>query len=555
MGAAASGLGPPDRLHSLAELISWRAERDGDRTYLDHSRGERGVTFRELHQVVSRWAALLDNLEIRRGEVVGISVSDPVDFSLAFLAIVAAGRTAAPLNSSAPDEELVGALSRLHPTVVVGDGPPPKGAIGGWLELPTGSLERPEAQIQSYRPGPRPSNWDTMADHQSPSLNHPDDRSGGVLLSTSGTTGQPKLIRLSESQLMHTASGIAVHHQLSPKDRGFNPLPLFHINAEVVGLVATLVARATLVLDDRLHRSGFWQLMSDWQVTWINAVPAVIARLVPLDHEERIPSSVRFIRSASAPLPVSTLHRFEDATGIPVIETYGMSEAGSQITANPLTGPRKPGSVGVPLGVELRLVRAAPSASHGEERAATRRLLDGELWAQTAGLTGVGAVQIRGPGVITNYFGAGYEHRFDRDGWLDTGDLGRLDADGYLFLVGRADDVINRGGEKIYPRDVEEVITADPEIAVAAVVARADPVLGQVPVAYLVPKVPITKGDGVRARELVYRAQERCTKSMSKARRPAAFHVVEHLPAGATGKVRRHLVDQSESLYCLQSNS
>ena len=148
-----------------------------------------------------------------------------------------------------------------------------------------------------------------------------------------------------------------------------------------------------------------------------------------------------------------------------------MTEAASQITANPVAGPRKPGSVGLPVGVELRLVAGPASA---DEAAGP---VEGD---------GVGHVEIRGPSVITAYGGGHHGDRIDVDGWLRTGDLGHFDEDGYLYLDSRVDDVINRGGEKVFPREIEEMILLDPDVAAVAVVGAPDPELGQVPVAFLV---------------------------------------------------------------------
>ena len=177
--------------------------------------------------------------------------------------------------------------------------------------------------------------------------------SGGIFLCTSGTTGTPKGIVLGEDQLSHVAAAVASHHRLSPADRGYCCLPLFHVNAEVVGLLATLAARACLVLDRKFSRRGFWALIAAQRITWINAVPAIITVLAMDPPATPAPATgapgrVRFVRSASAPLPPSALRRFEGAFGIPVIETYGMTEAASMITANPLDGPRKAGSAGLP---------------------------------------------------------------------------------------------------------------------------------------------------------------------------------------------------------------
>jgi acyl-CoA synthetase (AMP-forming)/AMP-acid ligase II len=359
---------------------------------------------------------------------------------------------------------------------------------------------------------------------------------GGVILSSSGTTGTPKVVRLGQDKLLHTARCVASHLELDSDDRGFNPLPLFHINAEVVGLLSTLVAGSGLVLDDKFHRTAFWDLMGHRSITWINAVPAIISRLGALGPGETVPRGIRFIRSASAPLPVATADRFEASTGIPVIETYGMTEAASQITAHPLGVPRRPGSVGVPVGVELRVIdEAEPVGGHHEAE-------EGQT----------GHVEIRGPSVIAGYVGDAHQDRFDEEGWLRTGDLGHQDADGFVYLDARTDDVINRGGEKVFPREVEEIIGADPMVAATAVVGRDDPELGQVPVAFIVLRGPDdpTGGDsanfGLIARETAIRIGASLESHLVRAKRPVALCIVHALPAGATGKVRRRSLGTPE---------
>jgi acyl-CoA synthetase (AMP-forming)/AMP-acid ligase II len=330
---------------------------------------------------------------------------------------------------------------------------------------------------------------------------------------------------------------VAAHHGLTPDDRGFNSLPLFHINAEVVGLLANLVAGSCLVLDNRFHRTNFWRVMDERKISWINAVPAIISRLADPADDETIPAGIRFIRSASAPLPAATAMRFEANTGIPVVETYGMTEAASQITANPVDGVRKPGSVGRPVGVELRIVEDEASVAESD----------------TPATLGTGHVEIRGPSVITAYGGGLHGDRFDADGWLRTGDLGHFDADGYLYLDARVDDVINRGGEKVFPREIEEMILLDPDIASAVVVAAEDHELGQVPEAFLVVQDVAGEADVATAAAVAARVREHLETALVKAKRPVALTVVEAMPAGATGKVRRRALhgDDVRVLYRL----
>jgi acyl-CoA synthetase (AMP-forming)/AMP-acid ligase II len=310
------------------------------------------------------------------------------------------------------------------------------------------------------------------------------------------------------------ARAVAGHHGLGPTDRGYNPLPLFHVNGEVVAVLGSLVSGGTMILDDRFHRRGFGDLIDDRRVTWINAVPAMLSILAGGPDAGPLPDRVRFVRSASAPLPVSVLERFEERYGVRILETYGMTEAASQITANPLDGERRPGSVGLPVGIELRVVD--------------------------------GRVRIRGAGVVTGYAdGAGAE-RFDADGWLDTGDLGDLDEDGYLYLRGREGDAINRGGEKVFPRTVEEVLRRHPRVREAVVVGAPDDVLGEVPVAHVVPDPPSDADLPDRADRLVDELTALCDAGLDRSHRPTVVHVVSELPHGPTGKVSRSaLADRS----------
>jgi acyl-CoA synthetase (AMP-forming)/AMP-acid ligase II len=269
--------------------------------------------------------------------------------------------------------------------------------------------------------------------------------------------------------------------------------------------------------------------MAERQITWINAVPAIISRLADPAVDETIPSHIRFIRSASAPLPVATSARFEANTGIPVVETYGMTEAASQITANPISGTRKPGSVGLPVGVELRIVAGGSAAGVGRQ----------------VGADNVGHVEIRGPSVITAYGGDHHADRIDAQGWLQTGDLGHFDEDGYLYLDSRIDDVINRGGEKVFPREIEEMVLVDPDVAAVAVVAAPDPELGQVPVAFLVLHGVDDESGRDKAAETVARIRDRLSSALVKSKRPISISVARQLPAGGTGKVQRRALRES----------
>ena len=486
---------------SVAAWIDGAAARWSGAAYLEDAHGPRTVTYAGLRRCTRAWQRRLDDAGVPPGARVGVRLADPLDYATALVSLLGAGRVAVPLDPAAPAAEVARVLAVARPGAVVSDGP--EGLPPG---LPVLTAPDPDTDPEPARGGPEPARGGRPA--------------GGIFLCTSGTTGSPKGVLLSERQLTHVAVGVAIHHRLTPADRGYCCLPLFHVNAEVVGLLATLAARACLVLDRRFSRRGFWAAIEDKQVTWINAVPAIITVLAADPAAAPSPGLVRFVRSASAPLSPSVLGRFERAFGIPVVETYGMTEAASMITANPLHGPRKAGSAGLPAGAEVRIVQR-----------------NGERYLPCPAGT-VGRVQIRGRGVIGEYAENGPAGAIDPAGWLDTGDLGHLDRDGYLFLAGRTDDVINRGGEKIYPREIEDVLLAQPGVRFAAVVAAPDEVLGERPVAYVVPAWP-SAGQPLEDAQLEDALREACEAALPRPKRPAAFHLVAELPVGPAGKVAR----------------
>jgi acyl-CoA synthetase (AMP-forming)/AMP-acid ligase II len=496
--------GPAPDVAGLAALLDHRASPPtAGRVYLTDAPTGRQVTYGQLADAARGWWAELDRRAAGPGSRVALAVGDPLDFALAYLGIISGGRQVIPVAAGATGSELARALSWLEPDLVVAD--PALGA-GDDVVTPDAHRGTPAGTAGPDGGTDRPAAV-------------PGGTAGGALLASSGTTGTPKQVFLDTGRLLHVASAVACHHRLTAADVGYSPLPLVHVNAEVVGLLATLVAGSELVLDRRFHRQGFWNLVQARRVTWINAVPAILAILAraepPTPAQTR---SVRFVRSASAPLPLTVLATFEEATRLPVIETYGMTEAASQITANPLEGRRRPGSVGRAVGSEVRVVDQTGRACEPDE---------------------TGHVQIRGAGVITAYATEHGNDRFRPGGWLETGDLGRLDADGFLYLAGRTDDVINRGGEKIFPREVEEVLLADPRVGRAVVYGLAHDVLGQVPAARVQLVSPVGAG---ASGELLADLSARCATALDRVKRPVRIEVVDDIPVGQTGKILRRLV-------------
>ena len=466
----------------------------------------RRTTWGQIAVAAADWTAQRDRLGIAPLARVGIVMADPLAAATAHLAALAAGVTVAPLNPLAPPDELAGEIHSLGLSAVVTD-----------ARAETGLDDLAAAGAQVWTTGPGGLRLARVRPRPAPTVS---PGPAALIMASSGTTGPRKIIPLSEAQLLGTAGAVARHHGLTADDRGYCPLPLFHINGLVVGVLSTLVAGSTLVVDGRFSRSRFWATAAAHDVTWVNLVPAIIGLLAEsTPPPAAVAERVRFARSASAPLAPGTLGRFEGRTGISVLETYGMTEAASQISANPLDPRlRRPGSVGLGVGVEIRIV---------------------DETGHTVRPNTVGAVEIRGPRVVDRYWAAtpgGLRDRWAKraGGWLTTGDLARADEDGFLYLVGRSDDVINRGGEKLFPTEIESVLLAHPRVTAAVVVGRHHPVVGEEPVAFVLADVP-----PALRRSLRDELHQRCARSLASVKQPADITVAETLPAGPTGKVRR----------------
>ena len=340
----------------------------------------------------------------------------------------------------------------------------------------------------------------------------------GLIVFTSGTSGAPKGVLLSRANIVACASAVAAAQRLTRGDRTLNALSLAHVNAPVVALLATVLSGGDVVQLRRFDPAQFWRIASLHGVSWANLVPPLIATLsrYPSAVEGQPAGGLRFVRSASAPLPVPVMAAFEREFDVAVVESYGISEAASQVTINdPPPGTRVPGSVGTPRGVSLRLVDEQGAAvSQGQQ----------------------GEVLVQGPSVMQGYLDnrEATAHAL-RDGWLHTGDVGVLDEAGALRLVGRRTELINRGGEKIAPRLVEEALLEHPAVVDAAVVGIPDATYGEEIKAF----VMLREGSGLRERDL----RGIASATLPLHARPRAWEIVPVIPRNAAGKVvRRDLV-------------
>jgi len=327
---------------------------------------------------------------------------------------------------------------------------------------------------------------------------------------TSGTTGVPKGVMLDHANLDAMAEMGRQALGVGPADRCLLILPLFHVNGIVVSVLMPLLAGASVVIAERFDPHTFFAAVEQHRPTFFSAVPTIYTLLAALPDDVRPDtSSVRFGICGAAPTSAELLGRFEARYGFPLIEGYGLSEGTCASTINPFTGDRRVGTVGVAFpDQQIRIVDAGG----------------------TEVPTGVdGEVIIAGANVMRGYLGRADETaRVIVEGWLHTGDIGHLDTEGYLTLVGRTKDMIIRGGENIYPKEIEDVLTSDPTVLEAAVVGVPDDKWGETVAAYVQPR-PGRTIDSEALHAL-------CARKLAGYKRPTSITVMDAIPKNAVGK-------------------
>ncbi|MGP4050682.1 class I adenylate-forming enzyme family protein [Streptomyces sp. 2A115] len=452
--------------------------------------GHQSLTNTQLLSRVRMAARQLEDHGIGHGDVVALKLTNRAEFVILLFAAWRLGATITPVNPSMTDVEVVRQLqdsgARL---LVVEDG----AAVmaHGVAVLAVGELGE-----------------GTVEPDQAPLL---DPATLALLIYTSGTTGVPKGVMLDHANIDAMVEMGRQALEIGPADRCLLILPLFHVNGIVVSVLLPLLVGASVAIAGRFDPRTFFDLVEQERPSFFSAVPTIYSMLAALPADVRPDtSSLRFGVCGAAPASAELLTRFEARYGFPLVEGYGLSEGTCGSTINPVAGPRRAGTVGLPFPrQEIRIVDA-----HGSEVAPG---MDGE-------------VAVRGPNVMRGYLGRPDETaRVIVDGWLHTGDVGHLDAEGYLTLVGRSKDMIIRGGENIYPKEIEDVLAGDPSVLEAAVIGVPDEKWGEVVVAYVQPR-PESTVDPSALKAL-------CARSLTGYKRPTAFFVVEAIPKNAVGKI------------------
>ncbi|HEX5505426.1 MAG TPA: AMP-binding protein [Thermomicrobiales bacterium] len=492
---------------ALQDALARRAATRPDQPFIVEAETGRTLTYGQCRAAVG---ALRRELGAAPRQI-ALALPGGIVNGVVWLAALTGGHLLVPLAPDAADAEKARVTRRAAPDVLVVER---ADDAGGFARPRATVLTRAAVEALIAR---------AAADGAGDAL--PPAVEGRLLLTTSGSTGEPKGVLLTERQVAWTADAIRAGHGLTPADRGLTVLPFFHINAPVVSLCASLLAGSTVVIAARFSRTRFWSWVADYRVTWASIVPTILAMLLETERPGFLPGDLRFVRTASARLPVAHLEAFEDRFGVPVVETYGLSEAASQIVANPVPpGRRKPGAAGLPAGVALRVCRP--------------RTPDGPPELVDVAPGDIGEVCVRGPNLIAAYQGGVGRESF-QDGWFRTGDLGRRDGDGYLFLTGRLREMIKRGGETIAPREVEEVLLAHPDVREVAVVGRPDALYGEVVVA-----LAILRDDcwpAAALEDLRRFAADRLRPALV----PVEFIPVREFPKTATNKLDRRALTEA----------
>ncbi|KAL1555099.1 putative CoA ligase ccl9 [Salvia divinorum] len=505
-------------ISTLTALLTHVAAKFPSRRAISVS-GKFDLTHARLNQLVDHAAAHLVAAGVKPADVVALTFPNAVEYVIMFLAVIRARATAAPLNAAYTFDEFDFYLSDSESKLLItsDEGNDQAQAAAAKLNIPHLSVALPYGESEIIL-SPNQSNVD--ADLVAKLTNDPSDVA--LFLHTSGTTSRPKGVPLTQHNLYSSVQNIKSVYKLTESDSTVIVLPLFHVHGLLAGLLSSLGAGAAVALPaaGRFSASTFWIDMKTYDATWYTAVPTIHQIVLDrhLSKPEPVYPKLRFIRSCSASLAPVILARLEEAFGAPVLEAYAMTEATHLMTSNPLPedGPHKAGSVGKPVGQEMAILDQ-----------------NGVVQAPNAN----GEVCIRGPNVTK-----GYKNNVEANksaflfGWFHTGDLGYLDSDGYLHLVGRIKEMINRGGEKISPIEVDAVLLSHPEIAQGVAFGVPDDKYGEEINCAVIPR----EGSKLDEEEVI----KLCKKNLAAFKVPKKVFITDSLPKTASGKIQRRIVSE-----------
>jgi long-chain acyl-CoA synthetase len=518
----------PVNLRALAEM---RAAEKAAETFLFSEADARTWTYSGFDKAVNRAANLLKANGIGKGDVVSLLMPNSAEYIIAYFACFKIGALAGPVNSLLKAEEIEYVInnseaklmligSEFLPTIESLSEPP---ALAGGFSGAAIATNRksPAANATGSDMFPTLQNIIVFDDEtkatkgQSEILAETelakDDEA--IIIYTSGTTGKPKGCLLTHGNLIANARQITQWLSYTENDRLLTIMPLFHMNAVSVTTMTPLYAGGSSVVSPKFSASRFWQIISDYKITSFGSVATMLSMLLQ-KYPGGVPEGLhtgqlRFAMCGSAPVPAEVMKKFEETFNCPVVEGYGLSESTCRSSFNPPDANRRAGSCGKPIGNEMRIF--------DEE---DREVPDGEL----------GEIVLRGENIFKAYFKneEATEKAF-RGGWFHTGDIGYRAPDGFFYIVDRKSDMIIRGGENIYPREIDELLYSHPDVASAAVIGVPDELYGEEVAAFIVLK----ENANVSEEEIM----AFCGARLANYKCPKSVHFLKDIPKGPTGKL------------------
>jgi long-chain acyl-CoA synthetase len=495
---------------NIPQLLRARIAASPDKVFLFSQSDERQYTYKQFGEAVERTASLLAQKGIKKGDAVSLLMPNGVEYIIAYFACWELGALAGPINS----------LLKAQETAYVISNSDAKALLVNSSFIPTIDSVRQElpqlSNIIVFDREADATQHVTLRDSQ-PIEIQPEDEA--IIIYTSGTTGKPKGCLLTHRNVIANARQISEWLGFGPEDRLLTVMPLFHMNAVSVTTMSALYAGGSSVVSPKFSASRFWQIVSDYQITSFGSVATMLSMLLTT-YPEGVPADLktkqlRFAMCGSAPVPAETIKRFEEMFGCLVVEGYGLSESTCRSTFNPPDQRRRAGSCGLPIGNEMRVVD------------------DNDNDVPTGCL---GEIVLRGENILKGYYKnpEATKNAF-RNGWFHTGDIGYRDQDGFYYIVDRKSDMIIRGGENIYPREIDEVLYQHPSVAAAAVVGMPDQLYGEEVAAFVV----LREGSEVSEEQLI----EFCKGRLADYKCPKTVRLVKDIPKGPTGKLlKRELV-------------
>lgn len=497
-----------DNINNIGELLARRRGSTPDRAFLLSEPDGRQFTYAEFSLAVNRAAAMLAAQGIRKGDVVSLLMPNGAEYIIGYFACWELGALAGPVNSLLKEHEIEFVMNNSEAKAIL-----VHSEFQGRVESIKSKLSHLQSIItfDDEEKATRGLGYAGLRPAGTPEACVPSD--DAIIIYTSGTTGKPKGCLLTHGNVIANARQISEWLDFTENDRLLTIMPLFHMNAVSVTTMAPLYAGGSTVVSPRFSASKFWNIVSDYQITSFGSVATMLSMLLNT-YPDGVPEGLkadqlRFAMCGSAPVPAEVMRKFEETFNCPVIEGYGLSESTCRSTFNPPNEDRRPGSCGLPIGNEMKVVDDDDN-----------EVAEGEL----------GEIVLRGENILKGYFkNPEATERAFRNGWFHTSDIGYRDKDGYFFIVDRKSDMIIRAGENIYPREIDEVLYQHPAVAAAATIGVPDQLYGEEVAAFIVLK----EGKQATEQELI----EHCQSELADYKCPKSIRIVKDIPKGPTGKL------------------